>query len=266
MKKIIIINLAVILGLTSIVYSQPQPLKSGVFNWEALPVKKTSSGEIRNYFRSPTKDLEMFEVNAVTLDGGKGIKTYSVQGATDELIIIKEGSAEVKVNDESKVLGEGSVVVASAGDKVTITNRQKTSIVYFSFLFSPEIPLVHKQNEPQVKPLFVDWQTVEFKPNTNGGRRDIMRQATSTLRELEIHVTTLKDGISSHSPHSHPDEEFVLMRYGNAEMDLDGVGYKGGPGSLFFLAGGGSHGLSNVGNNSCEYFAIRWLTGPAKSE
>jgi (S)-ureidoglycine aminohydrolase len=264
MKKFRLFNIVILLGITSVVSSQA--LVSGVYNWEKLKVKKTPEGEIRNYFKSPTKDLEMFEVNAVTLNGGKEVKSYEVPRATDELIIVKEGSAEIKVNDETKVLGEGSVVVASAGDKVTITNRQKTSIVYYSFLFKPFVPLVHKQTEPEVSPLFVDWKTVEFKPNETGGRRDIMRQATSSLRELEIHVTTLKEGVASHPPHHHPDEEFVLMRSGLAEMDLDGNHFRGGTGSLFFLASEGSHGLGNIGNSACEYFAIRWLTGPGKTE
>jgi quercetin dioxygenase-like cupin family protein len=91
-----------------------------------------------------------------------------------------------------------------------------------------------------------------------------MQQELSALKELEIHVTTLNNGLSSHSGHSHDDEEFVLVRYGNVEMDLDGTHYKGGPGSLFFLTSQGTHSINNIGSTPCEYYAIRWLTDPAR--
>ncbi len=262
MNKIRLINILILICILPALSGQG--LVSGVFNWDKLEVKKTSSGEVRNYFKSPTKDLEMFEVDAVKLDGGKAVEAWKVPEASDELIIMKEGSAEIKVNDEEHILGEGSVVVASAGSMIAITNNQKSAIVYYSFLFKPLNPATRNPGEAKASPLFIDWDTVEFKPNANGGRRDIMRQSTSAMRELEIHVTTLKEGVDSHAPHSHPDEEFVLMRYGNADMNLDGKDHKGGPGSLFFLASGGMHGLDNVGNSSCEYFAIRWLTGSGK--
>jgi uncharacterized cupin superfamily protein len=264
MKKRKLFNILILLSVTSVTFSQA--LTSTVYDWEKLPVKKTSNGEIRTYFNNPTKFLERFEVNAVTLNGGKGEKTFEVPKATDEMIIIKEGTAEIKVNDETKTLGEGSVVVVSAGDKVTITNRQGTNTVYYSFLMKPFVPVVHSQTDPKISPVFVDWKDVVFKPNNNGGRRDILRQATSTMKELEIHVTTLKEGINSHAPHNHPDEEFVLMRSGNADMNLDGKDYLGGPGSIFFLASMGMHGLNNTGSSACEYYAIRWITANTKPE
>jgi len=258
MKKVKLLYIVMLLGITSMAYSQA--LTSTVYDWDKLSVKKSSTGEVKTFFKSPTKDLEMFEAKAVTLNAGKDIKTYEVAKSTDELLIVKEGIAGIKVNDEMKTLGEGSVVLALAGDKVTIANKEKNNLVYISFIFKPFIQRVPKETDERIFPLFVDWKTVEFKPNANGGRRDIMRRATSSLRELEIHVTTLKEGISSHAPHTHRDEEFVLMRYGTGDMDLDGKHYIGGPGSIFFLASGGYHGINNAGNSACEYFAIRWLT------
>ena len=262
MKKFMLINATVLLGLTSIVSSQP--LKSSVYNWETLSVKKISSGEVRNYYKSPTLNLEMFDVNAITINAGKGIQPYQVEKGTDELIIVKEGVAEIGVNENVKVLGEGSLVIALSGNKVTINNRENTDMIYYSIRFKPYPSDIQKPDSKIISPLIIDWKSIEYKPNATGGRRDFMRQEISALKELEIHVTTLKNGLSSHSGHSHPDEEFVLMRYGNAEMDLDGIHYRGGKGSLFFLASEGTHSINNVGITPCEYYAIRWLTYPAR--
>jgi (S)-ureidoglycine aminohydrolase len=247
--------------LISFSVSAQKILVSSVYEGEIVKSDNSLTGEVRSYFQSQTKALGMFDIKAITINAGKSSKVSQVENGTDELMIIKEGVIEIKVNDELKILGEGSVVLASSGDKIAISNKQNINAVYYSINFKPRASDKQKQAESKTSPLFFDWKTIAFKPNTiGGGRRDFMRQKTSTLRELEIHVTTLKEGISSHTGHSHADEEFVLMRYGNADMDLDGIHYKGGPGSIFFLAAGGVHSLSNVGTSPCEYFAIRWLT------
>ena len=262
MTRIKIFYTLILFGIASTSHSQP--LNSAVYNLENHPVQKLSSGEVRNYFRSPTRNLEMFDVNLITLNAGKGVNTFQVEKGADELIIIKEGVAEIKVNDEVKVLGDGSLVVALSGNMVTIKNTQNISLVYYSFRFKPYPSEPQKQSSTNISPVFMDWKLAEFKPSATGGRRDFMRQELSALRELEIHVTTLNNGLSSHSGHSHIDEEFVLMRYGNAEMDLDGIHYKGDAGSLYFLASEGTHSINNIGTTPCEYYAIRWLTYPAR--
>lgn len=258
MKHIKIYSLLVLVIFLSL--AAKKVLVSNVYTWENARVKKSSSGEVRTYFASPTRYLDMFGVEAVTLYPGKKTPGYKVEKGGDEMIIIKEGVAEIHVNDVQKTLGEGSVVVASPGDEITVLNNQNSNLVYYSFIMKPHQPETANTAETSIAPLFVDWKQVKFKPSETGGRRDILKQATTSLRELEIHVTTLKEGVSSHAGHSHPDEEFVLVRYGNVEMDLDGNHYKGGPGALFFLASEGTHSLVNTGNSACEYFAIRWFT------
>jgi len=256
MKKVRLYFLLVIVIIFSL--AAKQNLTSGVFHWESSKVKKNNSGEVRQYLKSPTAMLEMFEVTATTLNKGKGSQTYLVEKGTDELIIIKEGVAEIQVNEELKVLGKGSLVVALSGDKVTINNKQNSDAVYYSFSYKPHPSDTQHQASTEISSVFMDWKDIELKPNATGGRRDFFRQEFSALKELEIHVTTLNNGTSSHAGHSHIDEEFVLMIYGDAEMDLDGTHYKGGPGSLFYLASQGIHSINNIGTTPCEYYAIRW--------
>ena len=258
MKQFKILSVLLFLALLSV--AAKKILSSSVFEWEKLPVKTTSTGEVRNVFSSPTQTLNMFDIKAVTLNQGNSTSDYTVKNGFDELIIIKEGSAEISINTESKILGEGSVVVASQGDKVKIRNLQNAKTTFYIFLFNPKTPAVPNQPGVKVVPVFKDWKELEFKPSAVGGRRDIMKQSTSALKELEMHTTTLNEGVTSHNPHSHADEEIILVRFGFVEETINGKPYKLGPGSVIFLSNNDNHGIRNAGAGKCEYYAIRWLT------
>jgi quercetin dioxygenase-like cupin family protein len=257
MKHLSVLSLLIFLAIISL--AADQAIKSSVYDWEKLLVKKTSSGEVRNILHGPTRSLEMFDIKAISLNPGGIIQEYNVEKGFDELLIIKEGSAGISVNGVQKILSEGSIVVACQGDKVKISNMQSKTTTFYSFMFKPvEIPGI---NRPIVNsPIMKDWNLIEFKANANGGRRDILKQPTSTMKELEMHTTTLNEGLPSHAAHTHPDEEIILVRFGIVEQTINGNPCKLGPGSVIFLTNDDNHGISNAGNGKCEYYAIRWLT------
>jgi len=202
----------------------------------------------------------MFDIQAISLHSGKATHTYLVGKESDELIIIKEGSAQITVNSKSKLLSAGSIAVVSQGDRVEVKNILPGNLVYYSFIFKPRQPKTHREALKKVSPFISLWDTVTFKPSDNGGRRNIIQQPTSTLKQLEIHTTTLKEGLPSHAAHSHPDEEIILVRFGTVDQTISGTHYRLGPGSLFFATNDDLHGISNAGEGQCEYYAIRWLT------
>jgi mannose-6-phosphate isomerase-like protein (cupin superfamily) len=258
MKKISLLFFPI--SLVTLCFSTLFVINSSVYEWDKLAMKKTQTGEERTILSGPTQTLEKFDIKAITLNSGQSLKEYKVEKGFDQLLIIKEGSAEITVNTDVKTLGEGSIVVASQGDLVKIKNLQTKNTTFYVFLFKPKIITGIIRPELKVSPVLKDWNTIEFKTNDNGGRRDIIKQPTSTLKELEMHTTQLNEGISSHAAHNHPDEEIILMRFGIAEMTINGKPFKAGPGSVFFLSNMDNHGLRNVGKGKCEYYAIRWLT------
>lgn len=235
-------------------------LASGVYEWNNLKAKGKYGIQVRNIIKSPTRSLEMFEIKAITLIGGYSVKEYKIRSGQDEMIIIKEGTAVVTVNNKSERLVEGSVVVASQGDVIKILNGAKNDMTFYSFLFEPRPVKGMNKSGEKLDPVFKDWYDIEFKPSANGGRRDIMKQPTSMLKELEMHTTTLKEGLPSHNSHKHPDEEIILVRFGNVEESINGKPYQCGPGSVIFLTNDDDHGIRNAGEGQCEYYAIRWLT------
>jgi len=79
------------------------------------------------------------------------------------------------------------------------------------------------------------------------------------LKDLEMHVTTLNEGITSHEEHVHSNEEIILVIKGEVEESIDGTPHRMGPGSLILLTDNVSHGIKNVGKGQCEYFAFKWV-------
>jgi (S)-ureidoglycine aminohydrolase len=71
-------------------------------------------------------------------------------------------------------------------------------------------------------------------------------------------VTTLNEGLPSHPPHTHPQEEIILLMKGDATMAINNKDYEISTGSLVFLAAGDLHGIRNRGKGQCEYFAFQW--------
>ena len=103
-----------------------------------------------------------------------------------------------------------------------------------------------------------DWNTLTAQPNKTGAVRKVVQQPTATLDELEMHITTLNPGLSSHAPHQHPDEELLIIKEGTVESLVNGELKRVGPGSIVFQASNQMHGIRNVGDVPATYHVIRW--------
>jgi mannose-6-phosphate isomerase-like protein (cupin superfamily) len=237
-----------------------KPITSGIYDWSKFKPVKTRTGSVINFMKGPTRSLEMFDIKAISMHSGKATHPYLMGKESDELFIIKEGSAQITINSVTKLLGEGSIAVASEGDRVQVKNIKSGNLVYYSIIFKPRPAKIIRETSKKIPPFFSSWDTVTFIPSANGGRRNIIQQPTSTLKQLEIHTTTLKEGLPSHAAHTHPDEEIILVRFGTVDQTITGTHYRLGPGSLIFATNDDLHGISNGGEGQCEYYAIRWLT------
>jgi quercetin dioxygenase-like cupin family protein len=105
-----------------------------------------------------------------------------------------------------------------------------------------------------------DWESLSAKPTDVGQYRHVVRAPTATLDELEMHVTTLNPGQTSHAPHKHPNEELVIISSGKIEAYSNGQTKVLGPGSIIFNASNQMHGVRNVGDVPATYHVINWAS------
>jgi XRE family transcriptional regulator, regulator of sulfur utilization len=109
-----------------------------------------------------------------------------------------------------------------------------------------------------------EWAGLEAKPTPIGARRDVMRSATPTLDELEMHITTLNPDAVSHPPHRHPEEELLIVKEGTVETLQNGVATRLGPGSIIFHASNDLHNIRNAGTTPATYHVIQWRVAATK--
>jgi len=111
-----------------------------------------------------------------------------------------------------------------------------------------------------------DWTSLTAKPNDYGSTRSVVRRPTATLDELEMHITTLKAGQTSHAPHQHLNEELIILREGALETLSQGVWKRVGPGSIIFNASNELHGVKNVGTVDAVYHVVNWRSPGMKTQ
>ena len=106
----------------------------------------------------------------------------------------------------------------------------------------------------------VSWDEIQAKPSGSGvtKAKQVFKDPTATLDELELHVSTLPPGQSPHPPHKHPDEEIVIIKEGTVEALVNGETKRVGPGSVIFQAANQMHGMRNVGDVPAVYHVMRW--------
>jgi quercetin dioxygenase-like cupin family protein len=103
-----------------------------------------------------------------------------------------------------------------------------------------------------------EWESVPVRKTEVGSVRQVVRSPTATLDELEIHITTLNPGQTSHAPHQHPNEELLIVKEGTVEALVNGEWKKLGVGSVIFQASNQLHGIRNVGAGPATYHVVNW--------
>lgn len=112
--------------------------------------------------------------------------------------------------------------------------------------------------EPVLGPTVFNWNDMKPVKNKTGEVRSLCKQPTATLDQLEMHITTLNPGETSHPPHRHVNEELIIIREGDCETLSNGNWIKAGPGSVVFNASNSLHGFRNIGTTPATYHVVNW--------
>ena len=142
-----------------------------------------------------------------------------------------------------------AVVMAAAAAVATQSTGNKEGLLMKSALFT--------------------WESVPETPTEQGARRGVFAAPTATLDELEYHTTTLKPGGSPHAPHTHQNEELIIVKEGAVEAYINGEWKPAPTGSLIFFATMVPHTVRNTGTVPATYHVVNWAalgTKPKKAD
>ena len=256
MKNILVLFLLLI--TTSLVAQKNDSLISNVYNWKKLETKKEDTRVRRQVLEGKTFALDYFEIHASTLEPGKAPHPPHVHDDYEELMIVKEGQVKITIAGKSKILGPGSIAFAMPGDEHGIENAGNSKATYFILKYKGKLPMNLERAKQAGGSFMLDWNDLQTKNTNKGYRRDFFNRATSQLNQFEMHTTALNADSISHAPHTHVQEEIILILRGNVEMFIDGKLYKGAAGDLYFISSNVPHNLKNIGKEQCEYFAFQW--------
>jgi quercetin dioxygenase-like cupin family protein len=115
----------------------PARMSSSVFDWTKLKVDQTAVGERRALFDSPSTNMDQVECHVTTVKAGLAPHAPH-KHPEEELIIVKEGTLEVTLNEtETTTIGPGSVIFAASNEMHGMKNVGDGPATYHVFKWRP---------------------------------------------------------------------------------------------------------------------------------
>jgi (S)-ureidoglycine aminohydrolase len=125
-------------------------------------------------------------------------------------------------------------------------------------LFIPTLSLAQGRVESKA----YNWPDFEPVKDENRIRRQYLDGSTTLLDNLEIHTSTVDGGEAPHPPHTHEDqEELVIIKEGTLTATVGKESRVLGPGGVIYVLPGEEHGFVNAGKAPCTYFIIKLKDG-----
>ena len=238
------------------VMAQP-PVESKAYAWRKPANKNSESIFSTVLFEGSARDMAFIQMsaNAITTTNRVNFETPANE---EQLLLVRSGLLSVSFNDSTWRLGPASVVLLLPSQKFSLQNVGSDSCTFFLMKYRSTLPVDKQRGVQAGGSLVRDWDKVAYKPHDKGGIRNYFERPTAMCRRLEMHVTTLKEGLRSHDPHTHRAEEIVLVIGNKTEMQIGERFYKGGPGTVYYLGSNEAHAIRNDGMGACSYFAFQF--------
>jgi mannose-6-phosphate isomerase-like protein (cupin superfamily) len=68
----------------------------------------------------------------------------------------------------------------------------------------------------------------------------------------------LAPGKTPHAPHTHAEEEVMIVETGQGEIFCDGKTTQVGPGSVMYTTPNAPHGITNTGTTPLVFYYVKW--------
>ena len=258
LPRLKIFSLFFSLATTMNLFAQLQPITSGVFRWNELPVKKDEQREGRKIAEGTTTEFAYFEMHATTQMKGALPRPPHTQNDIEEVIIIKEGKVKTTIGNKTSVFGASSVLLIPPLESQTFENVGDGPLTYYVFMFRSKKPMNMERSNKAGGALLLDADTIAYTEKNGKGTKKYFDRPTAMCENYEMHITSLEHKGPSHAAHQHIDTEIILVINGEIEMNIDGTVYKGNAGDVFIAESGKMHQVINAADKPCSYFAFKW--------
>ncbi len=246
--------LTLFLMLPLLVHEQ-ESVKDGVYRWPSFHSHQKNA--TITMLTGTAYDLAFLEVSAQLLSPGKKSKVQ-VPGSEEHLLFVKDGNLTIALKDSIFSLGKGSIAMIMPDEKYLLQNNASTTCELQVMKYKSKLPVDLTRGQSSGGSFVKDWNKLIFRPHERGGVRSYFDRPTANTKKFEMHVTTLKENVASHDPHQHRAEEIILVLEGKVEMLIGEKTYTANAGDVLFASTNVFHGLKNIGNGTCSYFAFQW--------
>ena len=247
---------AMILLLSIGSMAQTQPLESKVYAY-ASAASSGKNSPIKTVFSGAGAILATHQLSANTLPIGGAIN-FKSGAKMERFIIIQEGMLRVNFKGVTKNLERGSVLFLMPNEDAFMENSSGAPAIFYLMQYQPKSAPIADSVKRTEQGFMLDWKDIKFKAHDKGGVRQYFDIQTPMLHRFDIHVTQLNPGLKSHDPHTHKNEEIILMLDGNGVMQIGESQQPCGPNDAVFLNSMVLHNITNTGTIPALYFAIQW--------
>lgn len=112
-----------------------------------------------------------------------------------------------------------------------------------------------------LQPVLFDAQHTKAETRPFGTLRKYCDGPSSGLKNLVIGSISLNPGQQPHPPHTHPDEEILIVTEGAGEITLNGKASSAEAGAVMYVTPNYLHGIDNTGDKPLTFYFIKWIAG-----
>jgi (S)-ureidoglycine aminohydrolase len=252
--KQLLTAITMLLSFTSM--SQTQPLDSKVYTY-ASAATKGKTAPVKTVFSGSGAILATHQLEANLVNIGAAV-SFKAGAKMERFIIIQQGMLRVNFKGVTKNLERGSVLFLMPNEEAFLENSSGAPAIFYLMQYQPKAAPVADSVKRTETGFMLDWKDIKFKAHDKGGVRQYFDIQTPMLHRFDIHVTQLNPGLKSHDPHTHKNEEIILMLDGNGVMQIGESQQACGPNDAVFLNSMVLHNITNTGTVPALYFAIQW--------
>lgn len=248
----------VLLYLPLLCIAQKDSIQAGVYSWKenAHSGKKNIVSTVM--FEGSTHDMAYLQMNSSAILPSKNKTSVNVPKDEEQLLMVKSGKLSVGLRDSNFTIGTGSIALIMPGDTYYLQNAGNDSCTFYLMKYRSKIPVDLDRKISSGGSFVIDWNTVLFKPHDKGGIRNFFEKSTPMGKRLEMHFTTLNQGLRSHDPHTHQAAEMIFITHGDTEMQIGQGFHRASEGDVIYLTSNVAHAISNKGVGACTYFAFQF--------